>query len=59
MKKHCHGQHNIDIDVPRGEGECAWALTALDPSGGKPTYALVPAEDLCLYPLLSKVLDAQ
>ena len=29
------------------------------PLEGKPPNALVPAENLCLYPLLSDVLDAQ
>ena len=50
---------NIDIDAWREEGGCAWALTALDPSGGKPTYASVSSEDLCFYPLLTDVLDTQ
>ena len=56
VRKLCQSHHGLDINNKSSFGGCAWGLTVMDVSDGKPTYAAVKEEDICLYPLLNEAL---
>ena len=57
--KHCQSYHGLDIHNVSSFGGCVWGLTKMDVSGGKPTYAAVRQENICLYTLRSEALTDQ
>ena len=56
VKKHIHRHHGKDIDHLHDDLGMFWGLTRLDERKGKPTYADVPQEDICLYLRMGEAL---
>ena len=56
VKQPSHRHHGKDIDHLHDDLGVFWGLTRLNKRKGKPTYANVPQDDICLYPKMGEAL---